>query len=183
MEGCDGPANSKRLRFGIWREGDFSLAHSIWGDPAVMKLTGGLCTMEAVAQRLAMEVENLLHYRLQYWPVFELDGGALIGCCGLRPRDLEAGIAEFGFQLCRRSWGQGFATEAGNAVIDWAGRQGLSGLFAGHHPENLASRQALLRLGFFYTHHEFYPPTDQIEPCYLLRFNESGARQSLSAPM
>jgi [ribosomal protein S5]-alanine N-acetyltransferase len=173
MEGCDWPASTKRLRFGVWREGDVSLAISIWGDPEVTELTGGPFTMEAVAQRLAMEIENCRRYRFQYWPVFQLDGGALVGCCGLRPRDVKARIAELGFQLCRRAWGQGFATEAANGVIEWARERGFAALIAGHHPENLASRRALLRLGFSYTHHELYAPTSQLEPCYLLRIDGS----------
>jgi hypothetical protein len=38
-----------------------------------------------------------------------------------------------------------------------------------HHPLNDASRRLLQGLGFRYTRDEFYAPTGQIEPCYLLR--------------
>jgi len=41
-------------------------------------------------------------------------------------------------------------------------------LFAGHHPENHASRRILSKLGFRLTHEEFYPPTGLLHPSYLL---------------
>jgi len=45
-------------------------------------------------------------------------------------------------------------------------------LFAGHHPENESSRQLLTRLGFTYTHDEWYEPTGQMHPSYMLRKSE-----------
>jgi ribosomal-protein-alanine N-acetyltransferase len=67
---------------------------------------------------------------------------------------MNARIAELGFQFCADAWGQGFATEASTAVIEWARTEGFSALIAGHHPDNLASKRALVRLGFSYTHDE-----------------------------
>jgi RimJ/RimL family protein N-acetyltransferase len=45
---------------------------------------------------------------------------------------------------------------------------GAASLFAGHHPDNAASKHALERLGFRYTHHELYPPTGLEHPGYEL---------------
>jgi RimJ/RimL family protein N-acetyltransferase len=159
---------TERLRLGIWRRDDTALAEAIWGDPQVTELTGGPFTAEAVAERLATEVENWRLYGLQYWPVFRPDGITLVGCCGLRPRNIEAREAELGFQLCRSSWGQGYASEASHAVIEWARAHDFAALIAGHHPLNQASKRALVRLGFSYTHDELYPPTGLLEPCYSL---------------
>ncbi|UZW57326.1 GNAT family N-acetyltransferase [Sphingobium sp. JS3065] len=160
-----------RLRFGVWRDEDMALAQAIWGDAEVTKLTGGPFTVEDVAERLAVEISNWRLHGIQYWPVFHLSDGRLAGCCGLRPRDMNARIAELGFQFCADAWGQGFATEASTAVIEWARTEGFSALIAGHHPDNLASKRALVRLGFSYTHDELYPPTGLLEPCYLLRLD------------
>jgi beta-lactam-binding protein with PASTA domain len=38
--------------------------------------------------------------------------------------------------------------------------------------ESPVARGVLTHLGFHYTHDEFYPPTGQIEPCYLLLQDE-----------
>ena len=159
---------TERLRLGIWRDDDTALAEAIWGDAEVTELTGGPFTTEAVAERLAAEIENWRLYRIQYWPVFLLNGSTLVGCCGLRPRDMDARVAELGFQLCRHSWGQGYASEASRAVIEWARAHDFATLIAGHHPSNQASKSALVRLGFSYTHDELYPPTGLMEPCYFL---------------
>ena len=59
-------------------------------------------------------------------------------------------------------------------MIDYAFRtMGVSGLFAGHHPGNGASRRLLQRLGFRYTHDAFYGPTGLHHPSYLLSDGES----------
>lgn len=168
MEQDERPPQTKRLSFGVWQESHTSLAGAIWGDSIVTELTGGPFAPHAVQQRLEQEIQNRRSFGIQYWPISQLNDGALVGCCGLRPRDTEARIAELGFQLCRTAWGQGFASEAAEAVIGWASRHNFKALIAGHHPKNEASGRALLRLGFTYTHDELYPPTGMVEPCYIL---------------
>ena len=159
---------TERLRFSIWRDDDTALAEAIWGDAEVTELTGGPFTTEAVTERLAAEIQNWRLNGIQYWPLFRLNGSTLIGCCGLRPRDKNARVAELGFQLCRQSWGKGYASEASRAVIEWARAHDFAALIAGHHPSNQASKRALVHLGFSYTHDELYPPTGLMEPCYFL---------------
>jgi RimJ/RimL family protein N-acetyltransferase len=63
----------------------------------------------------------------------------------------------------------GLALEAGGAVINFAfANLGAKALFAGHHPQNAASRTVLEKLEFRFTHEETYPPTGQMHPSYLL---------------
>ena len=45
-------------------------------------------------------------------------------------------------------------------------------LFAGHNPKNSGSRKLLIKLGFKYTHDEFYEPTGLDHPSYLLKAEE-----------
>ena len=164
---------SRRLGFSLWTPADLPLATALWGDPQVMRLTGGPCTPEQVRTRLQREIDNCEHHGIQYWPVFLAETGEHIGCCGLQPREPAQGVYEVGFQLRAASWGRGFGHEAAETVVMHAFTGlGIRALFAGHHPDNRASRAVLTRLGFHYTHHEFYPPTGQLEPCYLLRRSE-----------
>ena len=160
---------SQRLGFGVWRAQDVDLASAIWGDNAVTRWTGGPFTPDQVQARLSTEISDLIEHGVQYWPIFHLDTGDHLGCCGLRPRDADAGVLELGYQLRPGAWGRGYASEAARAVIDWAEAKGVRALFAGHHPSNAASRRTLLGLGFAYAHDEFYPPTGQVEPCYRLQ--------------
>ncbi|WP_425038734.1 GNAT family N-acetyltransferase [Primorskyibacter sp. S187A] len=66
--------------------------------------------------------------------------GAVIGCIGT--------VGEFGYWLARDHWGQGYATEASRAVIDWHFAQEDAPLTSGHAIGNARSRAVLLKMGF-----------------------------------
>ena len=159
---------SERLGFGTWEADDVDLALGLWGDPAVTRLFGGPFTEAQVRERLAREMATQAEHGVQYWPVFLLDDGAHVGCCGLRPYD-EEGVLELGFHLRPAYWRQGYGSEAARAVIDYAfDVLGVRALVAGHHPQNEASRRLLARLGFRYLRDEFYAPTGLMHPSYRL---------------
>jgi [ribosomal protein S5]-alanine N-acetyltransferase len=172
---------SPRLGFGVWTHADLPLADALWGDQEVTRFSGGPFTIEQVRQRLEREITNYRQHAIQYWPIFLLETGEHVGCCGLQPRKPAANVYELGFHLRAAFWRRGLAREAAEAVIGRAFTDlGIRALFAGHHPHNEASRSVLRRLGFHYTHDEFYPPTGQIEPCYLLLREEYARRAGWS---
>lgn len=87
----------------------------------------------------------------------------------MRVRESKDPLYSVGYYLRPPYWGQGFATEAGRAVVTHAfGTLGARNLFAGHHPENAASGKVLEKLGFHFTHKELYPPTRLLHHSYLL---------------
>jgi ribosomal-protein-alanine N-acetyltransferase len=160
-----------RLGFRPWRVEDVDLGIWLWGDPAVARYlrADGPLPREAVVDRLAREIATEEKHGFQYWPVFRLEDGAHVGCCGLRPYRPDEGVLEFGVHLRPAFWRQGFAHEAGVAARDYAFcKLGARALFAGRHPENAASEAMLRRLGFRYTDDEFYAPTGLRHPSYLL---------------
>jgi len=160
------PASTTRLTFRAWRDDDLPIARAIWGDPRVTTLVGGPFDDAAVAARLAVELANQREHGIAYWPMFI--GDALAGCCGLKPR--RARVHELGFYLVPAAWGSGLAVEAGRAVIAHAfGHLDIDALFAGHHPDNHASRRTLEKLGFVPSEPELYPPTGLVHPGYELR--------------
>lgn len=162
---------SERLGFRYWHEEDFPLAKGLWGDPAVTRLIDarGQLSDEQVRQKLQQELSTAAKFGVQYWPIFLRATGEHIGCCGLRPYDLEHKIYEIGFHIRSPKWGQGYAAEAARRVITVAFTVlGAQALFAGHNPQNNKSRTLLLKLGFHYTHDEFYEPTGLNHPSYLL---------------
>lgn len=164
--------HTRHLGFRTWTLDDFDLAFGLWGDADVTRLIGGPFSAERVQQRLTQEIANQTTYGIQYWPVFLLTNDEHVGCCGLRPYPPEPRVYELGFHLRKASWGQGFAVEAARAVIEYAfERLDAAGLFAGHHPANDPSRRVLNKLGFRYTHDEFYPPTGLHHPSYRLAEN------------
>lgn len=162
---------TKRLRFRIWSKDDLSLATGLWGDYEVTKLfdNRGQLSEEQVKEKLFIEIKNQEIYNVQYWPIFEKEGNRHIGAVGLRPKNMKEKQYEIGFHICSSYWSKGYAFEAAKAVMNYAfNRLYASSLFAGHNPENKASQYLLLKLGFKYTHDEFYQPTGLMHPSYVL---------------
>jgi ribosomal-protein-alanine N-acetyltransferase len=69
----------------------------------------------------------------------------VIGYCGLIGSGREPELA---FELLRRVWRQGYATEATLAVLDWARSSGYERLWATVWDWNTASRRVLAKVGF-----------------------------------
>lgn len=120
--------------------------------------------------RLELEISNNEQFSIQYWPIFELETGELIGCCGIRPFKEEAHTFELGCHLRKKFWGLGYASEATTAVIHYSFHVlNATRLYAGHHPDNAASEKILKRLGFCYTGRDYYEPTGLYHPSYELK--------------
>jgi len=163
--------SSPRLTFRWWRADDLPLARGLWGDPEVTRYIDARPQLgpDEVAERLRAEIEAARADRMQYWPMFLADG-THVGAAGLRPHTDR--VLELGFHIRTQCAGQGLATEAARAVIahawsHWSPGQ-VDALFAGHNPDNTASRRVLTKLGFAYTHDELYAPTGRRHPCYRL---------------
>lgn len=75
------------------------------------------------------------------------EGGLLIGAVGLildEPNE----VAELGYWIGRDHWGQGYAAEAGRALVAWGfERLGLHRVHASHFPRNPASGAVLRKIG------------------------------------
>lgn len=163
---------SERVGFSTWSTADIDLANQLWGNPAVTKYISatGVFTKEEIEKRLALEISNQEHFKISYWPIFELKTQKFMGCCGLRPYNDEQGILEVGTHILPEFWGQGFATEAVKTIMDYAFHTlKAKNLFVGHNPKNTASKALIQKLGFRYTHDEFYPPTGLNHPSYLYK--------------
>jgi RimJ/RimL family protein N-acetyltransferase len=162
----DHPKPTERLTFRCWRLNDVAFARALFGDSRVTALVGGPFDDAQIAARLDFELANQRDHGFSYWPVFADD--VFVGCCGLKPRGPE--MPELGFYFLPAYQGRGYASEAARGVIAHAfDVLGAKALFAGHHPDNVASQRTLEKLGFRYTHHELYPPTGREHPGYELR--------------
>jgi RimJ/RimL family protein N-acetyltransferase len=162
---------SSRLGFRLWGKDDTALATALWGDCQVLRFIDSrdALTSAEAEQRLCSEISTQQEHKVQYWPIFLLATGQHVGCCGLHARDIPAGEANFGVHLRPEFWGSGLAMEAGKAVIGYAfGTLGMKKVFAGHNPENSASRAMLKKLGFVYLEDEFYAPTCLMHPLYVM---------------
>jgi len=83
-----------------------------------------------------------------------LDGGELIGMAELF-RKTSDDVFELGYWVGRPFWGQGYATEASQALLENAHKLlGISQVKAGAFTDNAASLRVLGKLGFVMTGHD-----------------------------
>lgn len=163
---------SERLSFSNWTKNDYELAKELWGNDEVARFISANShfTDEEIEKRLEKELENESRYNVQYWPIFLSGTKEFVGCCGLRPYDLEKNIYEIGVHILPQHWGKGIATEALKRVIEYAFKElKVDNLFAGHNPKNEASKKTLIKLGFKFFKEEYYEPTGLMHPSYLYK--------------
>lgn len=162
---------TENIGFSYWKDTDLELAIQLWGEKDVTRFicATGEFTQQNILDRLSAEINNIRKYQVQYWPIFDLKTGELIGCCGLRLFKSEQHSYEIGFHLRKLYWGQGYAFEAATRVIQYAFTElNAVKLYAGHHPENIGSKKLLTRLGFQYIGDDFYEPTGLYHSSYEL---------------
>ncbi|MEO5534829.1 MAG: GNAT family N-acetyltransferase [Pseudolysinimonas sp.] len=145
-----------RLLLRLWRVSDAALQRELWTerDPRVPPHrridAHGHPTLHDLEERVRAGVQpRLLAVEVKA-------SGEVIGYCGLIDSDYGAegaqpGEPELAFEFLRRTWNQGYATEAAQSVISWARALGYRRLWAGVRDWNLASRRVLAKLGFVET--------------------------------
>lgn len=136
--------------------GDTEAYAAMRGDPEVWRwLPGGSATApEAAAAAGDRVTQFAAHWRQRgygIWGVFERSG-ALVGHCGLNHLE-QFDEVEVLYAFARRAWGQGYATEAARAAVDFGfGPAGLGRIIGLVHPDNRASQRVLEKLGMSYRH-------------------------------
>ena len=81
------------------------------------------------------------------WVVEWRETPGFLGWCCLVPLE-DSDLIELGYRYVRAAWGQGVATEAGRAVLNYGFRTlGFDPIVAVARRENLASRRVLEKLG------------------------------------
>lgn len=84
------------------------------------------------------------------WAVTSLQTGEILGHCGLRVLE-DIGETELLYAFSPKFWGEGYATEAGKAVIEFAVKNlKLHKLVALAYSDNKASCNVIKKLGFEY---------------------------------
>ncbi len=86
--------------------------------------------------------------RLPRFIVTRARDAEVIGCIGIDDAEDAPGAVELGYWIARPYWGQGFATEAGRAVLEIARTLGHSRVVASHFYDNPACGKVLKKLNF-----------------------------------
>ncbi|MDB5698883.1 MAG: N-acetyltransferase [Alphaproteobacteria bacterium] len=144
-----------RLRLRGFTAADITAQAAMLGDPDITRHLGGrtLGREEAWRRTLAgAGMWDLLGYG--YWAVELRADGAMIGQTGFGDfkRDLDPsidGIAEIGWVFAASAHGQGYASEAATAALEWGDRVLADQSFAAIiDPDNAPSIRLARKLGF-----------------------------------
>jgi ribosomal-protein-alanine N-acetyltransferase len=103
---------------------------------------------DVIAGIIEGQIEEMAAGRAVHWTMRTLADDAFVGVCDLSEIDWRHKRAEVGFMLGGGAWGQGYATEAIEAVIAYAATHGLRRLVARTHLGNRRSDSILEKLGF-----------------------------------
>jgi RimJ/RimL family protein N-acetyltransferase len=100
----------------------------------------------ALQQRISIDAGQ----GLGWWTLRSLaDEQEFLGMALLIPLALEGPDIEIGWRLPRHAWGKGYATEAANAIVQYARtRVGVTEIIACINPDNLSSIRVASKLGF-----------------------------------
>jgi [ribosomal protein S5]-alanine N-acetyltransferase len=143
--------NTKRLHLRAPLPCDAPALLAILGDPEVTRLHN-MPTLTTVAEAQAALDRLEQRYKARdtiRWVIELTDSGEMVGTVGLLRFDFEHRRAEVGYELARREWGRGLATEATAAVVRYGfSVMKLHAIEAGVLPDNHRSVRVLQRLGF-----------------------------------
>jgi ribosomal-protein-alanine N-acetyltransferase len=145
-----------RLTLGLWRVADAVIQREIWAerDPRVPphRRIGpdGHPTVTDIEESIRAARRSSAGLLV----VERKDEGDLIGYCGLIDSGRGPREPELAYELRRRFWGHGYATEASLTVLEWARSLGHVRLWAHVWDWNTGSRRVLSKLGFTETERE-----------------------------
>ena len=138
-----------RLRLRTADPDDHAFYHALVNDAAFIEHIGdrGIGTLEEARQSLIEGPIAMQAMRGHSLYVVELKAtGVPIGMCGLIKRDSLDGV-DLGYAFLPGYRGQGYAFEAGRAVLAHAPALGLRRVLAIASPGNVASNRLLLKMG------------------------------------
>jgi RimJ/RimL family protein N-acetyltransferase len=150
-EGIDVQLETDRLLLRPWRTSEAVVLHDLWTerDPRVPPHR----RIDADGHPTLADLEDWIRTNqpssIGLLAVERRVDRDVIGYCGL----IDGGPGsdeepELVFEMLRRVWCQGYATEASLAVLDWARSSGYKRLWATVWERNTASRRVLAKVGF-----------------------------------
>ena len=141
--------STNRLTFSVPTLDDIeAIFYRYAGDLAVTKYLGWPC------HRSVADTTEFVLFSQNQWQIspagpyliWSQSTGQLLGSTGLSCEKLNQALT--GYVLAKDAWGNGFATEALNAMVQVAQQLSLARIIALCHPDHRASRRVLEKTGF-----------------------------------
>jgi [ribosomal protein S5]-alanine N-acetyltransferase len=142
---------TSRLRIRGLEFSDLEPFFAVCGNPEAMRWMGDRepLSLEDTRRWIEVSQDNYAQHQRGCMAVCHKSSGELIGFCGL-VRGFEDQI-ELIYAFLPRVWGQGYATEAASAMLEYS-QTILPRVLATIYPENLPSQRILEKLRFAYSH-------------------------------
>jgi RimJ/RimL family protein N-acetyltransferase len=136
-----------RLILRGWRPEDVEALAAMTAEPEVMRFVGGVLTPPQSWRAMALSAGHWTLRGYGPWAIERKNDGVLLGRAGLWNPDGWPGL-ELGWVLARHAWGQGYATEAARAALEWTWASvGTDRIISIIAPDNPASIRVAERLG------------------------------------
>jgi RimJ/RimL family protein N-acetyltransferase len=115
--------NTERLTIRHFEVGDLDSLYALYRDPEIRRyFPDGVRTLAETRDELQWFLHG--HPRrpeLGLWATIERGSGTFLGRCGLLPWEIDrVPEVELAFLIDKARWGEGFATEAARAIIQYA---------------------------------------------------------------
>jgi RimJ/RimL family protein N-acetyltransferase len=142
---------TKRLILRDFEEGDWELVHQYASDPEVVRYVDFGSSTEEESKNFIQR--TLAHQKEKPRKNFTLAivlkaTNTLIGGCGIYVSNQDNREGYIGYVLNRNFWGQGYATETAQALLEFGFNQlKLHRIFATCDPKNIASARVLEKIG------------------------------------
>lgn len=142
------PRRTERLLIRPYTPADLPAVAGIVTDPQVFWWLPRPLTDQEALRWLTEEIAEVTATGSGTYAVVRAADGVVIGGVALKPRQLaDESVVELGYHLGRSWWSNGYATEAGAALLAEAGERGVDRVAAFILPENRRSRGVAVRLG------------------------------------
>jgi ribosomal-protein-alanine N-acetyltransferase len=144
--------STERLLLRPFVESDWQAVHAMISDPEVIRyVPAGSASEEETREHIQTLINGHEANPPRYnFAVVLRSEGVFIGMCFLAigSRDDQPRQADLGYLLSRRYWGQGYATEAARAVLEFGFQElDLHRVYATCRPANVASSRVMEKLG------------------------------------
>lgn len=154
---------TKRLLMRQWRDEDLFDFWLLNSDPEVMAYLPGIPSEED-SNILAEKIIKLITKNgWGFWAIETLNDNTFIGFVGLNEPKYELPVnpcVEVGWRLARKYWGNGYATEAGSASLDFAfNNLNVNEIYSFTSVANNKSQAVMERLDMKNTYSNFNHPT------------------------
>ncbi|WP_166417797.1 GNAT family N-acetyltransferase [Cochlodiniinecator piscidefendens] len=139
--------------------------HALDRDPDVMRFLGPLKTLQETEASITRVSERWKQLGYAWWALVERKSDAIIGAaCVQNTANVPGAPLEIGWRLATAAQGKGYATEAGQAAMDFAFESlDAEYVIAVADQRNIASHKVMQRLGMTYrgieTHYDEYLTT------------------------